>query len=353
MARTKNSKPAMSATTSSAAGRTAKTEGARSKPVETPNVLITPRTKAANTRESASKSQAQSRIQNMTKTKADARIKTDAEAGTKRKTNPTGRQSSRSLQPEPHAKSSEHRPAAAIWRKEMDRKPEIKRQVAADPPIMAPADPEILDLPDAPASLLELSAEVDLAILDLPDAPASLLEPSDETDLEVFDLAAVPASPLASSAKVARSAKQEAILRKLEQALGAFTSARQLGQVAGDIQFAWSETNGLDLRPDLAFISCERWAQCPHVPTNHVWHVVPDLVVEIIRSSDQTEKLRDSLEAYFRSGVNRVWIVYPEHLKIHDHDSLTASRVLGRDDMIDGRAILPGFRLAVNELLAE
>ena len=81
----------------------------------------------------------------------------------------------------------------------------------------------------------------------------------------------------------------------------------------------------LDLRPDLAFISCERWAQCRHVPTNHVWHVVPDLVVEIIRSSEQTEKLSDSLEAYFRSGVNRVWIIYPEQLKIHDHDSLSSS----------------------------
>ena len=206
---------------------------------------------------------------------------------------------------------------------------------------------------NAPSSPLEPSAKADPAVLDLPDAPASPLELSAEADPEIFDLPDAPASPREPRAKVARSGKQEAIFRKLEQALGAFTSARELGQVTGDGQFAWSETNGLDLCPDLAFISSERWAQCRHVPTNHVWHVVPDLVVEIIRSSEQTEKLRDSLEAYFRSGVNRVWIVYPEQLKIHDHDSLSSSRVLGRDDMIDGRAILPGFQLAVNELLAE
>ena len=89
---------------------------------------------------------------------------------------------------------------------------------------------------------------------------------------------------------------------------------------------AWGETGNQNLHPDLAFVSFDRWAAYRRVPKGLPWHVVPDLVVEIVRESEATKPISAWLESYFQSGVNRVWVVYPEQLKVHDHDSPSSSR---------------------------
>ena len=38
-----------------------------------------------------------------------------------------------------------------------------------------------------------------------------------------------------------------------------------------------------------------------------------------------------------------MWVVYPDQLKIHDHDSLSSSRVFDHNQSLDGGSILPGF----------
>jgi Uma2 family endonuclease len=89
------------------------------------------------------------------------------------------------------------------------------------------------------------------------------------------------------------------------------------------------------------------------VPKNLTWHVAPDFVVEIIRGSEQTEQVSAWLDQYFHAGVNRVWVVYPDRLEIHDHDSLSSSRVLDRNQSLDGGSILPGFQMPVKALVAD
>jgi Uma2 family endonuclease len=242
------------------------------------------------------------------KIKPNPSAKTETESSAR--TNAKGQKRTDSGHREQHAHTFESKLAPAVLRKEEPRNLEPNGYIVADASITVPPELDVQDLPGAPTS------------------------------------------PPKSRAKSARLEKEEAVFRKLDQALVAFITARKLGEVICDAQFDWSESHGLELCPDLAYVSLERWAGYRHEPQNHVQHVVPDLVVEIIRSSEQTELLCDWLEAYFRSGVNRVWIVFPELLKIYDHDSLSSSRILGRDDVIDGRSILPGFQLPVNELLA-
>jgi hypothetical protein len=48
-----------------------------------------------------------------------------------------------------------------------------------------------------------------------------------------------------------------------------------------------------------------------------------------------------------------VWVVYPDQLEIHDHDSLSSSRVLDRNQSLDRGGVLPGFQLPLKELLTE
>ncbi len=153
--------------------------------------------------------------------------------------------------------------------------------------------------------------------------------------------------------KTARSAKAEAIFLNLFERLEAHAESQGLGHVAKDAQFDWGEEVNEELRPDLAFVSFDRWAAYRHVPKDLTWHIVPDLVVEIVRGSEQTELISAWLDHYFRAGVNRVWVICPDQLKVHDHDSLASSRVLGRDQSLDGGHILPGFQMPVAELIKE
>jgi Uma2 family endonuclease len=152
--------------------------------------------------------------------------------------------------------------------------------------------------------------------------------------------------------KPARSDVAERAYGNLRIALEVYTRLYGRGHVTGEAHFDWGEAEAENLSPDLAFVSYERWAPYRHVPKNH-WHVVPDLVVEIIRNSEQSAQLNNWLDAYFRSGVRRVWVVYPEQSKVHDHESLSSAHVLQGQDVIDGGDMLPGFRLAVRELTGQ
>ncbi len=160
-------------------------------------------------------------------------------------------------------------------------------------------------------------------------------------------------STAAPQPKAARSPDAERLFLNLFEALEAHAKARAIGHVTKDTRFDWGDIGEQELHPDLAFVSFDRWAAYRHVPKELTWHVVPDLVVEIIRGSEQTEPISAWLEQYFQAGVNRVWVIYPDQLKVHDHESLESSRVLGRDQVLDGGAILPDFQLPLKELLRE
>ena len=174
----------------------------------------------------------------------------------------------------------------------------------------------------------------------------ALSSPGDET-------ATAEATTPGTQRKAARSQQAERIFLSLFEALDAHAKSQGIGHVAQDAQFDWGEAGNQELQPDLAFISFDRWAAYRHVPKGLTWHVVPDLVVEIIHRSEQTEPISALLNHYFRAGVNRVWMVYPDQLKIHDHDSLSSARVLDRDQSLDGGSVLPGFQLPLKELLTE
>jgi Uma2 family endonuclease len=88
------------------------------------------------------------------------------------------------------------------------------------------------------------------------------------------------------------------------------------------------------------------------VPTTLTWHVVPDLVVEFVTEDEKTEEFGTRLDDYFRAGVSRVWVVYPD-LRIFDYQSPSEYQILSREQSIDGGTMLPGFQLPIRELAAE
>jgi Uma2 family endonuclease len=107
-------------------------------------------------------------------------------------------------------------------------------------------------------------------------------------------------------------------------------------------------------RPDVAFVSYQRWAKDQPVPEEaNAWDVVPDLAVEVVSPTDIAEDLMEKIGEYFQANVRLVWLVYPRQRIVHVYEALTKIRVLLRGDELDGGAVLPGFRLPLATLFPE
>ncbi len=104
-------------------------------------------------------------------------------------------------------------------------------------------------------------------------------------------------------------------------------------------------------RPDIAFVSFERWASDrPMSSRDNAWDVVPDLAVEVISPTDFAQQQLQKVLEYFQAGVRLVWVVYPEQRQIYSYESPTQIRVLTVDDTLDGGKVLSGFQLPLNRL---
>jgi Uma2 family endonuclease len=106
----------------------------------------------------------------------------------------------------------------------------------------------------------------------------------------------------------------------------------------------------LQRRPDVAFVSYERWPRSRRVPEDAAWDVVPELAIEVVSPTNLAEDLLAKVGEYLRVGVRQVWVIYPAAAQVHVHESPTHIRVLGRGDELDGGPLLPGFRLPLAEL---
>jgi len=136
--------------------------------------------------------------------------------------------------------------------------------------------------------------------------------------------------------------------------LGNFADERQLGRALSEALFHLPSPVGRDRRPDVAFVSYQRWAKNRSVPrTGNAWNVVPNLNVEVVSPTDSAEELQEKVEEYFRVGVELVWVIYPPQSKIFAFTSPTQVQVLTTTDELDGGSVLPGFRLPLSELFAE
>jgi Uma2 family endonuclease len=132
--------------------------------------------------------------------------------------------------------------------------------------------------------------------------------------------------------------------------LGSFGKAQRLGRTEGEMLFLLDAEAGLERRPDVAFVSYERWPRHRPVPTTAAWQVVPNLTVEVVSPTNTAAEVLRKVREYFRAGVQRVWVVYPDEEQVYVYSSPTSIRVLERSGELDGEEVLPGFRLPLSEL---
>jgi len=101
-------------------------------------------------------------------------------------------------------------------------------------------------------------------------------------------------------------------------------------------------------RPDLAFVSANRIKSVPeegHVP------IAPDLAIEVVSPNDKVYELDEKLADYRAAGVQLVWVVNPKARTLRIHRLDKTATELHENDTLTGESVLPGFSLAVKELL--
>jgi Uma2 family endonuclease len=127
----------------------------------------------------------------------------------------------------------------------------------------------------------------------------------------------------------------------------------RLGLVVPEVLFVLDPARDLKRRPDVAFVSYERWPRRRQVPPGEAWGVVPDLAVEVVSPSNTATEVLARLDEYFRAGVRSVWVIYPDQRTLYAYTSPTAVRILRPGDDLDGGPVLPGFRVPVKEIFED
>src|SRR5437667_2465358 len=72
----------------------------------------------------------------------------------------------------------------------------------------------------------------------------------------------------------------------LGQLLDSFARPRALGNVAVEMLFVLDPVRDIRRRPDVAFVSAQKWPLDRPIPESGDWDVVPDLAVEVISPND-------------------------------------------------------------------
>ena len=102
---------------------------------------------------------------------------------------------------------------------------------------------------------------------------------------------------------------------------------------------------GLVRIPDVSFVS---WDKVPNreLPAEPI----PDLAVEVLSEGNTAEEMRRKLGEYFQVGVRLVWLIDPATRTAEVYTSPRKKTTIGKDGVLNGGTVLPGFRLSMQEL---
>jgi Uma2 family endonuclease len=133
--------------------------------------------------------------------------------------------------------------------------------------------------------------------------------------------------------------------------LNAFVGPRNLGLVTGADGTVELSADLVRI-PDVAFTN---WDRLPgrRYPAAPIPRLAPNLAVEVLSRSNTAGEMAAKRQDYFAAGVEVVWEIDPRQRTVVVYTSPTASTTLTAADTLDGRPVLPGFTLPLQQLFAE
>jgi Uma2 family endonuclease len=135
----------------------------------------------------------------------------------------------------------------------------------------------------------------------------------------------------------------------LIELLNAFVRRARLGIVSGT-DGLMRLALGLVRIPDIGFVS---WGRVGHrFPKGQaIAPFGPELAIEVLSRSNTKKEMSDKLADYFTAGARLVWFIDPRAKTVTVYESPDRSTVLRGGDTLTGGDVLPGFEVAVADLL--
>jgi Uma2 family endonuclease len=137
---------------------------------------------------------------------------------------------------------------------------------------------------------------------------------------------------------------------RLHSRLSPYAEDQGLGTTVTEMLFVLDAERDLRRRPDVAFVSTNRWPLDRVLPRTGDWVVVPNLAVEVISPNDVFQDVLAKLREYFQYGVQVVWVIAPEEQQVYVYDAPAHVRILTVQDELTGGEVVPGFRLPLSLL---
>lgn len=98
--------------------------------------------------------------------------------------------------------------------------------------------------------------------------------------------------------------------------------------------------------PDVGFLSK---ARMPILQSASYISIAPDLAVEVVSPTDSQRLLTVKIGNYLASGTTG-WVVYPDEEAVDIYAPNQAVTRLEKEDMLDGRTIIPNFKLSLKSV---
>ena len=132
--------------------------------------------------------------------------------------------------------------------------------------------------------------------------------------------------------------------------LGDFVESQRLGIVLGEAATLRILPDQVRI-PDVCFIA---WSRFPdrRLPQEPIPAVAPDLAVEILSEGNTVGEMRRKLHDYFDAGVRLVWYIDPASRTAETYTAPDRFRTIAEHGTLDGAAVLPGFRVSLQELFS-
>jgi Uma2 family endonuclease len=130
--------------------------------------------------------------------------------------------------------------------------------------------------------------------------------------------------------------------------LNNFVMPRKLGIVAVEARHRVPGDAYNALMPDVSFSAGPR----PLVREGAVLQM-PDLAIEIQSPDDTVKAMREKAAYYLANGTRLVWLVFPRKRYVEVYCPGEEMEVALGGDVLDGRNVLPGFTLSVEEIFTD
>jgi Uma2 family endonuclease len=141
----------------------------------------------------------------------------------------------------------------------------------------------------------------------------------------------------------AMTADQQYIVRNLQNRF-----MQTKGFLSGDRLVSETNSDMLDggiRRPDVSLMKDIQFKEAAFKQP-----YTPAFAIEVISANDNINKVRQKLRAYFNSGVEVVWHIFPEIQTVDVYTSPTSVTVHEADSLCSAAPAVPDFGISVNEI---